>query len=75
MGWVQVTGMGPRVRFGHKETHLEPDPLPFLIGGLTLKLIKHVGSVASQLALSVGISYLAENPELVYCCLRWRSHM
>ena len=67
--------MGPWVRSGHKETRLEFDPLPFLIGGLTSKLIKHVSSMASQLALSVGISYSVENPELVYCCPRWRSHM
>ena len=29
-GQVRVSGLDPRVRFGHKETRLKPNPLPFL---------------------------------------------
>ena len=41
-GRVRVSGLDPRVRFGHKETRLEPDPLPFLHEIGNVKRIMHL---------------------------------
>lgn len=41
-GRVRVSGLDPRVRFGYKETRLEPDPLPFLPEIGNVKRIMHL---------------------------------